>query len=169
MTTAVDDSDSTAPRIAALAEQVRRAADQHGAHHHLDGAGAEHPGPHRPQARRGEFEADHEHQEQHADLGEHLHALAAGEGEPGQLGKTRGDQAQAERAEQGTGSKEAEHLVDAQPLQRGNEDAGEDQEQDDFPEKREGVLLLHWGMPLGLWAALAFYNGAVRRTLAGNP
>jgi hypothetical protein len=54
-----------------------------------------------------------------------------------------GQAAQAEGAEQGADGEEAEHLVDAQALQGGDEDAGEGQEQEDFPQEGEGVLLLH--------------------------
>nr|GFD57458.1 hypothetical protein [Tanacetum cinerariifolium] len=40
---------------------------------------------------------------------------------------------------------ETQHLVDAQPLQQRNQDAGEGEEQEDFPQKGKGVLLLHGG------------------------
>lgn len=46
-------------------------------------------------------------------------------------------------AEQGADGEEAQHRVDAQALQRGDQDAGEGEEQEDFPQKGEGVLLLH--------------------------
>ncbi|MFC0250703.1 hypothetical protein [Massilia consociata] len=54
-----------------------------------------------------------------------------------------GQQAEPEGADQHAGSQEADYLVDAQALQGGNQDAGEHQEEEDFPQEGEGMLLLH--------------------------
>ena len=61
-----------APRIADADQQV---ADQRGQHRQADlaEAEAEHQRPHAAQLRQVEFEADHEHQEHDAELGEVVH------------------------------------------------------------------------------------------------
>jgi hypothetical protein len=124
-------------------QQRHRAPEQRRAQHDLGGADAEYPAPHRPQARRRQLQADHEHQEQHAQLGEHRDVLVVGEGEPAERVHVLGHAPQTEGAEQGADGEEAQHRVDAQALQRGDQDAGQGQEQEDFPQKGEGVLLLH--------------------------
>ncbi|MNT07263.1 hypothetical protein D3C72_1419600 [compost metagenome] len=104
-------------RFQRQAKVVGHAADQASADGHLPHARAEYPAPQRPQPFRRQFQADHEHQEHHAQLGQAAHLLGPHEREIRQPRKIAGPQAEAERAEQGAHCQEAQHLVDLQALQ----------------------------------------------------
>lgn len=67
-----------------IAECGRDEADRGGADEHLCAARRERPATHRPQPLGRQLEADHEHQEHHADLGQHRHGIQVREHQPAQ-------------------------------------------------------------------------------------
>jgi hypothetical protein len=108
----------------AVTQRPRRQAEQQAAREPLREARAEHPAAHRPQPLGRQLQPDHEHQEHHAELGEHVHARDLGEGEAREPRRLVRQSAQPERAEQRAGGQEADDLVDAQPLEEGQGLAG---------------------------------------------
>jgi hypothetical protein len=141
MTTAVDEPQDERGGHRLPQQQPDGAADQGAAQQNLSAAGAEHPAPHRPQARRRQLQADHEHQEQHPEFGQHGDIFVVGKSEPAEHRPLGRHAPQAEGAEQGADREEAQYLVDAQALQGRDQDAGQAEEQQDLPQKRKGMLL----------------------------
>ena len=128
MTMAVDDRARHAPMImeaaAAVAEQRGDAADDGRAQDDLQAAQPEHQPAHGHEALEGQLQADQEHQEHDAELGDAGDVLGVGDRDPVEERARFPERAQAERPEDRAGRQVAQHRAHAPALHERHDDAG---------------------------------------------
>ena len=87
----------------------------------------EHLPPHRHQAGEGEFQADQEQQEHHAELGDARHVGGIDDRQPVERGDLVDERAEAERPQRGARSEIAQDRIDAEAADQRHHDAGRPQ------------------------------------------
>ena len=132
-------------------EEIGRQANDQPAAEDLQGTQTEDIAPHEPEPGPGQFEPDHEHQEDHAQLAQLGKFPGRIDGELSNPGRMRAQGTQSGRSKQDARPEEAQHRTDPPATEQGNHDARRRQEQDNVLEI-SGSRVRH-GFPrqTGLW------------------